>query len=135
MKKSQNDEAQRWLQQARADFEAGEYLIQGKKFYLACFVFQQAAEKALKAYLYARGEDWVIGHSVQKLCLECSKYDSVFKELGEEVNGLDGYYIPTRYPNSLPDGIPADVYTRSDAERTRAMCDKIIKFVLDRIPE
>ncbi len=28
---------------------------------------------------------------------------------------LDGYYIPTRYPSGLPDGIPADVYTREAA--------------------
>ncbi len=28
---------------------------------------------------------------------------------------LDGYYVPTRYPNSLPDSIPARVFTREAA--------------------
>ncbi|MGD8967651.1 MAG: hypothetical protein PVI07_09095 [Anaerolineae bacterium] len=26
------------------------------------------------------------------------------------------YYVATRYPNGLPDGIPADTYTRQAAE-------------------
>jgi HEPN domain-containing protein len=29
---------------------------------------------------------------------------------------VDGFYIPTRYPNGLPAGIPADVYTKEAAE-------------------
>ena len=31
---------------------------------------------------------------------------------------FDTYYIPTKYPNGLPDGIPAEVYT-----------EEIVKFV------
>lgn len=28
---------------------------------------------------------------------------------------LDQYYVPTRYPNGLPGGIPSDVYTGDQA--------------------
>jgi HEPN domain-containing protein len=30
---------------------------------------------------------------------------------------LDKLYIPTRYPNGLAGGAPADVYTRAEASR------------------
>ena len=33
---------------------------------------------------------------------------------------LDSYYIPTRYPNDLPDDIPARVYNRRAAEAVAA---------------
>jgi hypothetical protein len=29
---------------------------------------------------------------------------------------LDKYYIPTHYPNGLPDGIPAEAFDAVDAE-------------------
>jgi HEPN domain-containing protein len=35
----------------------------------------------------------------------------------EAAKTLDKFYIPTRYPNGLPDSIPADVYTAADAKR------------------
>jgi HEPN domain-containing protein len=36
-----------------------------------------------------------------------------FKEAAQQ---LDQYYIPARYPNGLPGGVPAEVFTRSQAE-------------------
>lgn len=76
------------------------------------------AEKALKAYLYAQGEEVVIGHSVEALARWAAEYDADFEALREQVSLLDGYYIPTRYPNGLPDNIPARVYTRHAADET-----------------
>ena len=29
---------------------------------------------------------------------------------------LDGYYVPTRYPNSIPDSIPAKIYNEKAAK-------------------
>ena len=44
----------------------------------------------------------------------------------EVAQQLDQYYIPTRYPNGLPDGIPADVFTRAQAEGAVAGTQRII---------
>ena len=38
---------------------------------------------------------------------------------------LDSYYIPTRYPNGLPDDIPARVYNRQAAERALALAQAV----------
>lgn len=37
------------------------YCLEGKRFHLTCFLAQQAAEKALKAFLYAKEEERVLG--------------------------------------------------------------------------
>ncbi len=39
---------------------------------------------------------------------------------------VDAYYIPTRYPNGLPDSIPARVYTRPVAVETLRMADRAL---------
>jgi HEPN domain-containing protein len=52
--------------------------------------------------------------------------------LDEHVNRwsiLDGFYVPTRYPNSVPDSIPARVYTQSAAREAVKMAEEIVAFV------
>lgn len=84
--------------------------------HIACFLAQQIGEKALKAFLYAQGEEIVIGHSVERLCRAATRFDPAFDQLVARWSILDGYYIPTRYPNSVPDSIPAHVFTRDAAK-------------------
>jgi HEPN domain-containing protein len=122
-------EASRWLEQARRDLDDARYAAAGSRWNLACFLSQQSAEKALKAYLFARGAEAVWGHSVAELCHDAARHDPAFTELGAEAAALDQYYIPTRYPNSLPGGIPADAYTRPDADRALALSASVIDLV------
>ncbi len=116
----------RWLRQAEADREGAQLLFDGGSYHLACFVSQQVAEKALKAFLYAQGEELVIGHSVEALCRWAAELDEDFTSLCEEIAPLDGYYIPTRYPNGLPGSIPARVYTRPVAVETLRMAGRAL---------
>ena len=48
---------------------------------------------------------------------------------------LDGYYIPTRYPNGLPDGIPADVYTEKAASAAVELAEAAVGFVKRRLTD
>ena len=123
----------RWLRQARADRRGAQLLFEGESYHLVCFISQQVAEKALKAFLYAQGEELVIGHSVEVICRWAAAIDADFEALRQEVAPLDAYYIPTRYPNGLPDGIPADIYTRSVAEETLRLADLVLKFVTRKL--
>jgi HEPN domain-containing protein len=133
MQRSAKDEGMRWLEQARADRHGAQLLFDGGSYHLACFISQQIAEKALKAFLYANGEELVIGHSVQALADWAAELDSEFAELREAVAPLDGYYIPTRYPNALPDGIPARVYTRAVAAETLRPADLTLDLIARKI--
>lgn len=126
MKPSPEKEAGRWLAQAERDLDDAGYAASGRRYNLCCFLAQQAAEKAMKAYLYAHGEEEVWGHSVGELCKDASSFDVDFKTLQEAAAALDKFYIPTRYPNSLPGGIPSEVYQEKDAAEALSLSRRII---------
>ena len=122
-------EAKRWLDQAAEDLTSAEILFQNERYYLVCFLSQQIVEKALKAVIYNDGEDLVLGHSVRNLIEKVSKIDIKFKPLKDKLPILDSYYIPTSYPNGLPDGIPADVFTQETARNALELAKPTVEFV------
>lgn len=114
------------LRWARALAEQGGY-------HIACFLAQQVAEKALKGLRYAQGEEIVLGHSVERLCHEAGETDRALREHVRRWAILDGYYVPTRYPNGLPDSIPARVYTQDAATSAVDLAAEIVDFVRSRL--
>lgn len=133
MRPNQKKEAKRWLMQAERDFDDAKFASNGKRYNLACFLAQQSAEKALKAYLYSQDTEEVWGHSVAELCTDAQSLDSDFGELKKEAASLDKYYIPTRYPNGLPGGIPSDVYQEEDARDAIFLANKVIEISRGKI--
>jgi HEPN domain-containing protein len=123
------DEGRRWLRQASEDLRWTRHLAEQGAYHLACFLAQQVTEKALKAFLYARGEEIVLGHSVERLCAAAAAFEPVFQSMARSWSILDGYYIPTRYPNGLPGGIPADVYGQQAAADAVRLATEAVKFV------
>jgi len=69
MRNSQQ-EAARWLSQAENDIAFAEVGLREGFYAQACFLAQQAAEKALKAVHYGKGARFVLGHSVLHLIQE-----------------------------------------------------------------
>ncbi len=83
--------------------------------------------------MYAQGEEIVIGHSVERLCHQAAKYDHEFENMVSVWSILDGFYIPTRYPNGVPDSIPARVYTKYAAAQAVELAEEIVNFVKKKI--
>ena len=111
-------EAERWLKTAEEDLQAVDVLLRAGSFAQACFYAQQSGEKAVKALWYRMDADpW--GHSVQKLIADFPEKHTLpdLEQWIERAALLDKFYIPTRYPNGLPDLTPGQVYTRDDARR------------------
>lgn len=129
MRNSPYNEGQRWLAQASEDLYWAKHLAEAGGWHLACFLAQQVTEKALKAYLFTQGEEIVLGHSVARLSAAAARYESEFAVKAIRWNLLDGYYIPTRYPNSLPDGIPAEVYSQEAAFGAVGLAEEAVLFV------
>jgi len=127
MKQSSKSEAGRWLLQAERDIDDARYNLEGKRFNLVCFLSQQAAEKAIKGFLLSRGVEFVWGHSVGELCREAAGFEEKFAHLIHLGSALDKFYIPSRYPNGLPGGIPSDAFTQEEAESAIEYATKIIK--------
>ena len=123
-------EAKRWIVTAGEDLEAARVLQAGEKYSHACFFSQQSAEKALKALWYLLdGDPW--GHSVQKLIEETpdSQAQRFMTKVFDDGVYLDRYYIPTRYPNGLPDLTPGKCYFTKDAVGCLKAAENIIQRV------
>ena len=121
MKAAARDEAERWLRQAESDLAFAALGAREGFPAQACFTSQQSAEKAVKAVLYLSGARFVPGHSVVELldraAAAVADTDAApLRRLQDSARQLDQYYIPTRYPNGLPGGIPAEVFTNPQAE-------------------
>lgn len=129
MRPDPRQEGMRWLKQAQRDLDDARYSMEGQRFNLACFLAQQAAEKGLKAFLYSEGAEEVIGHSVADLCDDAQAFNEGFKELKRSAAALDKFYLPTRYPNALPGGIPAEAFDKEDATRAIAVADQVLRQV------
>lgn len=127
--KDPNREAERWLEQARRDLGAARTIFNDGLWWITCFQAQQAAEKAVKAFLYGTGERIVLGHSVAELVARAAERNPGFESLRASASALDRFYIPTRYPNGLPGGIPAEAYTDQDARQALEMAEAVLAFV------
>ena len=126
-------EAQRWLKQAEHDLNAAEWNAEGEFFENSCFLVQQSAEKALKAFLFSKGERTFVSHSTLILARKAATYAKEFEKLSDDCRLLDKFYVPTRYPDSIPDGIPHDYYTMKDAAAALEAGERIIKFVKGKL--
>jgi len=135
MTRNHEKEAMRWFTQASDEFNDSDDLRKMKKFYLALFHFQQAGEKALKAFLYQKlkSQDVFYTNSIADLSQMAIEIDSDFEEINP-TKKLDQYYIPTRYPNGLPGGIPSRFYDDpKEAEDAMLLAKKIIDLVKTKL--
>jgi len=109
-------ESDRWMEQAADDVEFAGHALAGGYNHQACFVCQQASEKALKALLYRDGARTVLGHSLISLLDRIVAAHPSLERLRSPAAVLDLYYVPTRYPNGLVEGTPRRAFTRQQAE-------------------
>ncbi len=129
MSRDPKSEGARWIRQAEQDLEDARFLQEGKRHNLACFMGQQAGEKAVKAYLYHQGAEDVWGHSLADLCEDAKLLNMMFDVIKSMAILLDKYHDLTRYPHLLPGGIPSEAYDAEDGERAVYLAQEVISFV------
>ena len=137
MKRPHKEESLRWFTQAKDEFRDADDLRKRNRLYLALFHFQQAAEKAYKAYLYLKVKSVKVfyTHSINDLSEMAVELDSTFKEVSK-AKKLDQYYILTRYPNGLPGGIPSRYFDDpKEAEEAMHLTEMVIALVEKKIQE
>jgi HEPN domain-containing protein len=124
----------RWLRQAEHDLEIAQKHVERGDYSDACFMAEQASQKALKGFLIAQRRRSVLIHSVARLVEECSQIDKEFS--GHIASGriLDQYYIPTRYPDALaPPAVPFESYAKEQGERAFQVAKAIVLLVRQKL--
>lgn len=123
------DEAHRWLDQARADLEAAR-ANRATHPHVACFLAQQAAEKAMKGAQLARAGAVARTHSLSRL-------EKILQDIGVVLQGvrsralrdLERLHGEARYPDALPDDIPARYFREQDAVEAISVASSVLSAV------
>lgn len=126
--KSNHDVATGWLRKADSDLKNAELcLAADEALDTACFHCQQAAEKALKAFLIERNLKFPLVHDLKRLLDCCLPGDSAFKALEPLALQLNPYAVQTRYDDEFwPD--------LDEVRDAVASAKSIRQFVQDRMP-
>jgi HEPN domain-containing protein len=93
---------QQWLERALDDLDTAQLLYNNyrpRKLEVSCYQCQQAAEKALKAYLTHMRHSFKFTHDLLELCVVCGSFDEGFRDLEEDCSDISHYATDARYPN------------------------------------
>lgn len=120
------ERARDWLEQAESDLSSAMEMVRAAHFEWACFISQQAAEKAVKALHHCfRLDPW--GHVVSKLLSQLPV--AVSEELTHAAKVLDLYYVSARYPDGFASGAPRDHFSARQAQEAVEFARSIVDFV------
>lgn len=120
-------EGERWLTFAREDLRMAELAMAEGLYNQVCFHCQQCAEKAVKGLLAHQGQAPPRTHRLGDLLglLESNPLAAI----ASEIQLLDRFYIPTRYPDALPGTLPEGLPSANDAEEALAVVRQVIGAV------
>ena len=115
----------KWIDKAERDLLVAKHVfheLHPKQLDISCYHCQQAAEKALKAYLIYKDYEFPFTHDCGILCVLCAKFDDRFDKYATDCSELTLYATRTRYPEDEE---------LSDAETESALrkAEQILTFV------
>ena len=119
------EEIKLWWKLAEKDLDAAQYNHEGKKYYVAVFLCEQAVEKALKAlWLKEKNAEIPKVHDL----LFFFKELNIPEKFRTTCEDLTGSYIGTRYPTEI------DLrFSKEDVAVLLNITKEIIKWVKERI--
>ena len=126
-------EAKAWMIKAWRDLETARRVATGEPpFYdVAVYHCQQAAEKAVKAFLVYHGKSHEKTHDIEVLVDLASEIDSGFSRLADAADALTPYATRFRYPNATFAVEPRPAEYDEAVQHAQAVYD----FVLDLLPQ
>lgn len=104
-------EAMAFWSQARADLATATTLMDAGVYYASVFFSQQAAEKALKATIVDHQHRNVKGHNLVQMANSLNAPVQIMNAAAE----LNPEFMATRNPESVSDGVPAQIYDKTSA--------------------
>lgn len=125
-------EVRQWLTKADHDLRSARCLMTGDGEPLldtAVYHCQQAAEKALKAYLTAHDVSFPKLHLLSPLLNLCGDSDKTFLQLSDAAELLTPLATEFRYPGDIMEP------EQEDADEAYKAAQDVLRFVLSRLPK
>lgn len=137
--KERRAEALRWLEQAESDLVAARDNIAAKHYNWACYMSEQAGEKAVKAVYVFRAHPFKRIHWIADLISgdELRGLPGVpeLKDLADVARQLDQMLTSTRYPDAVPGiALPSQFYVEYEAEECLQWAQQIVASVRNIFP-
>jgi HEPN domain-containing protein len=125
-------EAKAWMVKAWRDLETARRAATGEPpFYdIAVYHCQQAAEKAVKAFLVHHDKPYEKTHDIEVLVDLACEIDFKFSELADAADALTPYATRFRYPNSTFAVEPQPIEYNEALQHAKSVYD----FVLNLLP-
>jgi HEPN domain-containing protein len=123
----------KWIDFALRDLDGAEVLCEKGRYHLACYLSQQTAEKALKAFLAGRSKKVPHIHELDELHKRCLAHDSAFQSITQHRVDLNIFYNPVRYPEAEPGALPEGFPTREQTEAALIKAKAVLSFVRGRL--
>jgi HEPN domain-containing protein len=130
MDKNKANELRQWLTKAHHDLRSVRQLLVAEPPLLdtAAYHCQQAAEKALKAFLVLHDSPFSKTHLLTLLVEQCKDIDPCFAELSRAAEFLTPFATSFRYPGEVMDPAIDDVRTGL------SLAEKVVTFVSSVMP-
>jgi len=130
MDESKRREIRQWIVKAGRDLRSARRLFSDTPPLLdtAAYHCQQAAEKALKAFLTMHDTPFQKTHLLAPLVLQCMREDHEFGALQEAAEVLTPFATAFRYPGDLIEPEATDVVLAIE------LAQRVVDFVSSRLP-
>jgi HEPN domain-containing protein len=114
-----------WLTKAATDLRSARVLgsVEDAPLDTAIYHCQQAAEKAMKAFLVHCGITPAKTHDIRKLTIEAADYEPRFNDLMLMSAALTPYAWQFRYPDDLAETFPSREEFDEALQHAQAICD------------
>jgi HEPN domain-containing protein len=120
------NESERWLNFAREDLQMAKLALTETIYNQTCFHSQQCVEKAIKGLLLFQSRTPPRTHLLGDLLtlLDPNPFTTSI-----DIQLLDRFYIPTRYPDALPGSLPDGLPNQEDATEALAVAQQTLDVV------
>ena len=125
------NEAANWFEFARTDLHVAELALDAGLFNQVCFHAHQTVEKLLKGFILSRGKRVPRTYSLLDLGRLAQELGFP-QELRDKIRILDGYYLPTRYPDAIPN--LSHLPGRKDAQEAISVATEVWRWMEKETP-
>jgi len=131
MGEAKNREIWQWLTKSQHDLGSAHRLMEGEEPYLDTAVYhcQQAAEKAIKAYLTYGDIFFERTHNLIALLAFCMPSEPTFAQWRAEAEMLTPYATEFRYPGDILNP------EMDEVKQALVAAESIVDFVIQLLPE